>query len=63
MITTKGLMTRKRRRAEKSIEEGDEEEEEEEGEEEEKGQKRAKLSYSLGSGGNQDDYKVSDFVE
>jgi hypothetical protein len=65
MITTKGLMTRKRKRDEKSMEEGDEEEEEEEeeGEEEGKGQKRAKFSYSLGSGGNQDDYKVSHSVE
>jgi hypothetical protein len=63
MITTKGLMTRKRKRDEKSMEKGDEEEEEEEGEEEEKGQKRAKFSYSLGSEGNQDDYKVSDSVE
>jgi hypothetical protein len=41
----------------------DDSEEEDEGEEEEKRQKRAKFSYSLGSEGNQDDYKVSDFVE
>lgn len=48
---------------EEGDEDEDEEEDEEEGEEEEKGQKRKKFSYSLGSGGNRDDYKVSDSVE